>query len=323
MDGATARARRRASPGGAPERRHPAQPLLGRSRLPREESYREDVATARRRGQPAAGSVSQSARRGRERLGLQLALAGGRRTLATIRTTELVPVDLNSLMSQLELDRAAHAAARRGQGGHALETRAERRKAAVERHLWDATGRVHGLPLARGQASGRSPPRRCIPVLRPCHRARKRGGWRQRFVPTCCQPGGLVTSTVTSGQQWDAPNGWAPLQWLAVEGLNRYGETLAEIIAERWMTKVIAAYRATGKLVEKYNVADARSRLAAGVPNAGRLRVDQRRAAQDARSLPGCRSPGQPNRLVLRRSGERRPYARAARRPKRNRGGAG
>ena len=70
-------------------------------------------------------------------------------------------------------------------------------------------------------------------------------------------PGGLVTSTVTSGQQWDAPNGWAPLQWLAIEGLNRYGETaLAETIAERWMTKVITAYRATGKLVEKYNVAD-------------------------------------------------------------------
>ena len=70
-------------------------------------------------------------------------------------------------------------------------------------------------------------------------------------------PGGLVTTTVTSGQQWDAPNGWAPLQWLAVEGLNRYGETtLAETIAERWMSKVIAAYRATGKLVEKYNVAD-------------------------------------------------------------------
>ena len=70
-------------------------------------------------------------------------------------------------------------------------------------------------------------------------------------------PGGLATTTVSTGQQWDAPNGWAPLQWIAIEGLNDYGETaLAETIAERWMRKVITAYRATGKLMEKYNAED-------------------------------------------------------------------
>ena len=46
--------------------------------VPREESYREDVATAASRDPPGAGGLSRSARRGRERLGLQLALAGGR-----------------------------------------------------------------------------------------------------------------------------------------------------------------------------------------------------------------------------------------------------
>jgi hypothetical protein len=29
------------------------------------------------------------------------------------------------------------------------------------------------------------------------------------------KPGGIATTTVNSGQQWDAPNGWAPLQWVA------------------------------------------------------------------------------------------------------------
>jgi len=28
-----------------------------------------------------------------------------------------------------------------------------------------------------------------------------------------------ATATAT-GQQWDRPNGWAPLQYLAIEGLN-------------------------------------------------------------------------------------------------------
>ncbi len=71
------------------------------------------------------------------------------------------------------------------------------------------------------------------------------------------KPGGLVTTTIESGEQWDAPNGWAPLQWIAVRGLADYGESdLARTIASRWMSNVVAAYRRTGKLMEKYDVVD-------------------------------------------------------------------
>src|SRR5215470_4239665 len=37
------------------------------------------------------------------------------------------------------------------------------------------------------------------------------------------RPGGLQTSTSQTGNQWDAPFGWAPLQIIAVKGLRRYG----------------------------------------------------------------------------------------------------
>ena len=71
------------------------------------------------------------------------------------------------------------------------------------------------------------------------------------------KPGGLATTTVGSGQQWDLPNGWAPLQWIAVRGLRAYGEAeLARTIAERWLANVDQVYRASGKLVEKYDVID-------------------------------------------------------------------
>ena len=33
------------------------------------------------------------------------------------------------------------------------------------------------------------------------------------------RPGGIVTTTLRTGQQWDAPNGWAPLQWIAIDGI--------------------------------------------------------------------------------------------------------
>ena len=63
--------------------------------------------------------------------------------------------------------------------------------------------------------------------------------------------GGLATTLVESGQQWDAPNGWAPLQWIAVVGLRNYGfDRLAHEIAARWVHENIAGYQRYAKLVE-------------------------------------------------------------------------
>ena len=69
------------------------------------------------------------------------------------------------------------------------------------------------------------------------------------------QPGGLATTDQATGQQWDQPNGWAPLQWVAVQGLRAYGQKeLARDIAGRWLATVERAYAADNKLVEKYDV---------------------------------------------------------------------
>jgi alpha,alpha-trehalase len=64
-----------------------------------------------------------------------------------------------------------------------------------------------------------------------------------------------VTTPLATGQQWDAPNGWAPLQWIGVAGFNHYGEgALAEAIAHRWLRNVGRVYAESAKLVEKYDV---------------------------------------------------------------------
>ena len=69
------------------------------------------------------------------------------------------------------------------------------------------------------------------------------------------KPGGWVTSTHASGQQWDSPNGWAPLQWLTYRGLKRYGFAAdAEEGARRWVNGNLAIYESSGRLLEKYNV---------------------------------------------------------------------
>ncbi len=73
-------------------------------------------------------------------------------------------------------------------------------------------------------------------------------------------PGGLLTTEIVSGLQWDAPYGFAPLQWMAIIGLERCGKKeLAREIATRWIRLNTEVFARTGTLFEKYNVADTKA----------------------------------------------------------------
>ncbi|MGH7621069.1 MAG: trehalase family glycosidase, partial [Gemmatimonadaceae bacterium] len=64
---------------------------------------------------------------------------------------------------------------------------------------------------------------------------------------------------------WDAPNGWAPLQWIAIQGARRYGAAaLADTARARWLALDRRTFDCTGKMTEKYDVLDAARRAAGG-----------------------------------------------------------
>ncbi|WP_232223346.1 trehalase family glycosidase [Francisella frigiditurris] len=70
--------------------------------------------------------------------------------------------------------------------------------------------------------------------------------------------GGLSTTLVDTSQQWDYPNGWAPLHWQVIIGLRNYGYSdIAKDIADRFLNTIKLKYKETGKLKEKYNVSNA------------------------------------------------------------------
>jgi alpha,alpha-trehalase len=74
-------------------------------------------------------------------------------------------------------------------------------------------------------------------------------------LPLLLKPGGLETSTNASGQQWDAPFGWAPMQLVAVEGLRRFGlHAEADRVALAFLGVVLKEYVARGTVFEKYDV---------------------------------------------------------------------
>ncbi|MFZ1907138.1 MAG: trehalase family glycosidase, partial [Steroidobacteraceae bacterium] len=134
--------------------------------------------------------------------------------------------------------------------------RAAARHAAIDRYLWSAPAGAYldyrwtrRAPVARLSAATLYP--LFVGLASQAQAAAVAAELRQRLL----EPGGVVTTPVDTGQQWDAPNGWAPLQWIAVDGLRRYRQdALAATIACRWLVNVRQVYRASGKLVEKYNV---------------------------------------------------------------------
>jgi alpha,alpha-trehalase len=76
------------------------------------------------------------------------------------------------------------------------------------------------------------------------------------------RPGGLQTSTTPSGNQWDSPFGWAPIEMIAVEGLRRYGYAAeANRISREWLSLVLEQYQQSGIIVEKYDVVRRSSRV--------------------------------------------------------------
>ena len=77
----------------------------------------------------------------------------------------------------------------------------------------------------------------------------------RRLEQDFLKEGGLVTTLAETGQQWDSPNGWAPLHWVVIEGLRNYGyHQLADTIKRRWIDTNLRVFNEKGKMVEKYDV---------------------------------------------------------------------
>lgn len=180
-------------------------------------------------------------------------------TLSTIQVTSLLPVDLNSLLYHLELtlSRAYKETGNLLQANYYRKI-AARRKAAVNKYCWSAAdGWYYDYNIKSKKQSKEMTIAGMAPFflqLAPdAYAAPAAKVVEARFV----KPGGVTATLKSTGQQWDAPNGWAPLQWIAIQGLENYNQkTLAKEIATRWAQLNIKVYKNTGKLMEKYNVVD-------------------------------------------------------------------
>jgi alpha,alpha-trehalase len=224
---------------------------------PRDESYKEDVETAASSGRQP-GLVYRNLRATAES-GWDFSsrwLADGK-TLPTVRTLSILPVDLNCLLVHLgETLSEAYRVQEDSMQAGAYHRRAQRRSEAIRRLMWDARdGQFSDYLWQTGELTGAVTAATLYPLFLRIATASQARVVAATVEQRLLDMGGLATTLVTSGQQWDSPNGWAPLQWIAVVGLRNYEfDGLAYEIAQRWVRENIAGYRRYAKLVEKYNV---------------------------------------------------------------------
>jgi alpha,alpha-trehalase len=219
---------------------------------PREEAYREDVTVFERARPAQQGEIYRHLRAAAES-GWDFSsrwLADGQ-TLESIHTTDLLPVDLNSLLYGMEQQMSAWRT-------DAYHFAAETRKTALQNYCWnEAEGWFFDFDWRAGQQTGVWSLAGAYPLYCGLASAEQAQRMAQNIAEKFLKPGGVVTTLQATSQQWDAPNGWAPLQWIVVEGLRNYGhESLAREIARRFVALAEKVYLATGKMMEKYNVCD-------------------------------------------------------------------
>ncbi|GLX76975.1 trehalase [Thalassotalea insulae] len=225
---------------------------------PRPESYREDIELAHQSHVTCHTDFYRNIRAACESgWDFSSRWLSDSQSLASICTTRIIPVDLNSLLYKTEMLLASYYRALNETVNSAnYLKKAEIRRQAMLGYLWcDNSGYFFDYHLDTHRQTKVKSLAGVLPLfvdlVSEAQALRVAEAVEQDFL----QPGGLVTTLVASHQQWDAPNGWAPLQWFAVQGLLNYRhDHLAETVIERWQATVAHYFNDSGKLMEKYNV---------------------------------------------------------------------
>lgn len=225
---------------------------------PRPESLHEDMLTA-----------SESPERNPDRVFLHLRAAAesgwdfssrwfhNPSDIRTIHTADIIPVDLNALMYHLEVTIAeGYRLMKNIPASRRYSLYAERRARTINEYCWDDDSMFFvDYNFHTGRPTGILSAAAVFPLYVKIATSRQAAAVAARLERDFLREGGIVSTLHNNGQQWDSPNGWAPLQWVAIQGLRNYGyHSLANEIKKRWLALNQSVYNQNGKMVEKYNV---------------------------------------------------------------------
>jgi alpha,alpha-trehalase len=229
---------------------------------PRPEGFKEDVAVAEKSGRDKE-EMYRNLRAGAESgIDFSSRWFDDKKDILTIQVIDFVPVDLNALMVHLEQMIAKGRKMKHDvNGANQMKNKALNREAAINKYCWNKQLNYYtDYNFKKREQNDVVTPAGMYPFCT----MKKGSALDQKCAQAAVmlkkellQPGGIQTTENNTGQQWDAPNGWAPLEWMTIWGLDRCGQKdLARDIAQRWVKLNSDVFKRTGKLMEKYNVVD-------------------------------------------------------------------
>jgi alpha,alpha-trehalase len=224
---------------------------------PRPESYREDVEIAHNSTQKP--EIIYRHLRAAAESGWDFSSRWFAKTkdLATIHTTDIIPIDLNCLLFNLEKTIAeAYLLNGHSERHLAFSALAINRKNAINNYCWnDKKGFYFDYDFVKNKQTPHYTLAAAFPLFFNIATQEQAEKVAKILIDKFLKTGGLTTTLHETGQQWDAPNGWAPLQWIAYKGLCNYGLfEAANNIKSNWLNTNERIYKQTGKMMEKYDV---------------------------------------------------------------------
>ncbi|XP_075219762.1 trehalase-like isoform X2 [Lycorma delicatula] len=239
---------------------------------PRPESYREDMMTSAQTFRTESekenfySEVKSAAESGWDFSSRWFILNGTNKgNLTNLRTRSIIPVDLNSiiywnanLLAEFykELDMGDK---------HSMYLKiAEDWLEAVTKVLWhEEIGAWLDYDVHNEVKRDYFYPSNIAPFWTNCYDVNKKDHYVSKVMKyleksqIMVNLGGIPTTLEHSGEQWDYPNAWPPLQYIMIMGLDLTGDNwaqdLAYEIAVRWIRSNYKAFNETNAMYEKYD----------------------------------------------------------------------
>jgi alpha,alpha-trehalase len=179
-------------------------------------------------------------------------------SISSIMTLDILPVDLNCLLYHLEKTLSKAYLMKDDKKSLLYSQLLNKREKHINRFFWnDAAGFYFDYNFKEKKSTEKYTLAGIFPLFIGIADSLQANKVIVNIRKLFLKPGGVVTSLTNSGQQWDYPNGWAPLQWVTIQSLRKYYYYgLADTIKNRWLRVNDNCFNKTHKMLEKYNVVD-------------------------------------------------------------------
>jgi len=232
---------------------------------PRPESYREDMESAEHiedilEKQRLWGNIAAAAESGRDFSCRWFGNEGPQANkMGSTRTSAIIPVELNSIIcANLRIFSTFYELLGEPQKAVTSFAQHQLMKEAIHQVFWsEEQGCWFDFDVQKNKQIEVFFDTNLFPMFCGCAHE---GLDSSRIVSYLTNSGilgyqGIPTSLIRSGQQWDFPSGWAPMNWVAIIGLKNIGQTeLAKTLTAKWIAHNYNIFKDSGKMFEKYNV---------------------------------------------------------------------